>query len=88
MGRLFGTVGADPEQFLTSIGQREGGDPDDELAHFYLCKACHQPVDMRDLGAVFHHEERGHEPLPWEDGERLVHITTQLREALGRERPS
>jgi len=64
------------------IGQRIGGDPDDELEHFYLCKACQQPVDMRDLAAVFHHEEPGHEPLPAEDAERLLRISGQLRAAL------
>jgi hypothetical protein len=54
------------------IGQRVGGDPANELQHFHLCKACHQPVDMRDLAAVFHHEEKGHQPLPAEGAERLL----------------
>lgn len=31
--------------------------------HFYICAACGQAVDMRDLGQVFHHEDVGHEPL-------------------------
>ncbi|MDB5445687.1 MAG: hypothetical protein JWQ97_1004 [Phenylobacterium sp.] len=64
------------------VGQREGGDPEDEAAHFYECRACQQPVDMRDLAAVFHHEEPGHEPLPVEDAERLLRISEQLRAAL------
>lgn len=64
------------------IGQREGGQPADETEHFYLCRACQQPVDMRDLAAVFHHEEPGHEPLPAEDAERLLRISEKLRAAL------
>lgn len=35
----------------------------EEHEHFYVCAMCGQAVDMRDLGQVFHHEERGHEPL-------------------------
>ena len=64
------------------LGERVGGDPADEAEHFYLCKACQQPVDMRDLAAVFHHEKPGHEPLPAEDAERLVRISAQLQMAL------
>lgn len=45
-------------------GVRLGGEPADEAEHFYACPACGQAVDCRDLGAVFHHEEPGHEPLP------------------------
>lgn len=37
---------------------------ENELDHFYTCKACGQSVDMRNLGQVFHHEEAGHKPLP------------------------
>lgn len=43
-------------------GVREGPEPDDESEHFYVCAACGQAVDMRDLGQVFHHEKVGHEP--------------------------
>lgn len=64
------------------VGQRVGGDPLDEAEHFYLCAACQQPVDMRDLAAVFHHEEPGHEPLPVEDAERLLRISEALRAVL------
>ncbi len=35
----------------------------DESRHFYLCGACGQAVDMRDLGAMLHHEEPGHKPI-------------------------
>jgi hypothetical protein len=35
----------------------------EEHEHFYVCAACGQAVDKRDLGQVFHHEEQGHEPL-------------------------
>jgi hypothetical protein len=45
-------------------GMRLGGEPESEAEHFYVCKACGQAVDMRDLGQVFHHEVPGHERLP------------------------
>jgi hypothetical protein len=45
------------------VGQRKGGDPEDERENFYTCAACGQAVDMRDLGQVFHHEDAGHEPI-------------------------
>lgn len=35
----------------------------EEHEHFYVCAACGQAVDMRDLGQVFHHEDVGHKPL-------------------------
>jgi hypothetical protein len=35
----------------------------EEHEHFYVCAACGQAVDKRDLGQVFHHEEQGHKPL-------------------------
>ena len=74
--------GDDPLRAI--IGQRVGGDPADEIEHFYLCAACQQPVDMRDLFAVFHHEEAGHEPLPVEDAERLLRISEHLKTTLAR----
>jgi hypothetical protein len=46
------------------VGERVGGDPFDDQEHFYLCHDCGQPVDMRDLGAVMHHEALGHHRLP------------------------
>ncbi len=70
-------------QLRRFIGERMDGDPPGgEAGHFYLCCACQQPVDKRDLAAVFHHEEPGHEPLPVEDAERLLRISEQLRAAL------
>jgi hypothetical protein len=39
-------------------------EPESESVHFYICKACHQAVDKRRLGDVFHHEKAGHEPIP------------------------
>jgi hypothetical protein len=72
-------------QLRPFIGERLGGEPAaGEIGHFYLCKACGQPVDKRDLAAVFHHEEPGHEPLPTEDAERLLRITELLNAALQR----
>jgi hypothetical protein len=67
---------------LAFIGERLDGEPEDELGHFYLCQACQQPVDKRDLAAVFHHEQPGHGPLRWQDAERLLHISAQLGGAL------
>jgi hypothetical protein len=47
------------------IGKQIGGPvSEDEAEHFYVCEACGQAVDMRDLGQVLHHEEEGHEPIP------------------------
>ena len=37
-----------------AIGVCEGREPADEIVHFYICKACGQPVDKRDLGQVRH----------------------------------
>jgi hypothetical protein len=71
-------------QLKRFIGERIGGDPETEIGHFYLCPACHQPVDKRDLAAVFHHEEPGHEPLPAEQAERLLRISDALRRVLDR----
>ena len=48
----------------SAVAQRPGGEPTDEAAHFYVCKACGQAVDKRQLGDVFHHELPRHEPLP------------------------
>jgi hypothetical protein len=44
--------------------ERMAGEPEDESVHFYVCKACGQAVGKRNLGDVFHHEEKGHEPIP------------------------
>jgi hypothetical protein len=43
---------------------RIGGEPIDDPAHFYTCKACGQAVDKRRLGDVFHREMQGHEAIP------------------------
>jgi hypothetical protein len=45
-------------------GERIGGEPADESEHFYVCDACGQAVDKRDLFAVLHHEQEEHEPFP------------------------
>jgi DNA ligase D-like protein (predicted ligase) len=36
----------------------------DEFAHFVACEHCGQNIDRRDLGAVLHHQEPGHDPIP------------------------
>ena len=45
------------------IGRIVSAETVNEADHFYICGACKQAVDMRDLGAVFYHEDEGHEPL-------------------------
>lgn len=35
-----------------------------EVDHFTRCATCGQAFDMRDLEAVIHHEQPGHEPVP------------------------
>jgi len=42
------------------IGKQVGGPPLSDTDHFWKCEACGGWFDMRDLGAVFVHEE----PLP------------------------
>jgi hypothetical protein len=50
------------------VGVRIDGPPvTSEADHFYVCDACGQAVDMRDLGQVFHHEDVGHKPIPLDD---------------------
>lgn len=66
----------------TVVGVREGGEPADPLEHFYICKACGQPVDKRDLGAVFHHEDHGHERLPDDEAMRLLSVPDRFRLTL------
>lgn len=61
------------------VGVREGGEPEDELSHFYRCAQCDQPVDMRDLAAVFHHEDAVHEPLPDDEAMRLLSVEDRFR---------
>lgn len=78
---IFAQFMADPAN-RTLVGVRVGGDPADEAEHFYPCNACRQLVDMRDLAAVFHHEESNHEPLSAQEADRLVRISIQLRRTL------
>lgn len=69
------------------LGERADMRTVDEARHFYFCLACGQLVDKRDLAAIFHHEELGHEPLAIEDATRLFRIAGLLTAAL-RERDS
>jgi hypothetical protein len=66
----------------TIIGRREGGDPGDPLEHFHVCEGCGQPVDRRDLGAVLHHEDSGHAPLPEAEAFRLLTVEDWPRARL------
>jgi hypothetical protein len=81
--KIMAQVRGDP-RLKDALGCRQGDEPEDEIEHFYLCKVCHQPVDMRDLAAVFHHEEMGHDPLPVEDALRLLRILERLKATLAR----
>ena len=71
-----------PLETRTFVGARNGDSDDDELKHYFPCGACKQPVDMRDLDAVFHHEVPGHSPLAPTQADRLFEIGTQLRHVL------
>ena len=42
----------------------DGIEPENEADHFYRCESCGQPVDMRSLYQVLHHEQAKHDPLP------------------------
>ena len=85
---LIDQARADP-RMADAIGARDdGSEPVDEIKHFYICQACGQPVDKRDLAQVFHHEDQGHAPLPVDDEMRLLRISDQLRAILAaKERP-
>jgi len=39
------------------IGERLGGEPQDEREHFIKCPTCGRWLDMRDLGEVLAHEQ-------------------------------
>lgn len=43
--------------------KRVGGEPDDEVEHFFVCGHCGQAVDYRRLGDVLWHDQPEHEPL-------------------------
>ncbi|WMT92642.1 hypothetical protein [Pelagibacterium sp. H642] len=60
---------------------------DDEQSHFYTCPACGQMVDMRDLGAVLHHEDEGHDPLPDPVSTRVADATRMLNRAIASKGP-
>jgi hypothetical protein len=62
--RSLAPIIARREELKVIRGERVGGEPEDESEHFYTCARCGQAVDMRDLYAVFHHEQEVHEPLP------------------------
>ena len=52
------------------------------LGHFHVCAACGQAVDRRDLGAVLHHEDAGHEPMPEAEAFRLLDVSDWPRARL------
>ena len=66
------------------IGDCLNAEVTDPADHVMLCPECLQPIDCRDLTAVFHHNRPGHEPLPLGAAERLLRADQQLRGVLGR----
>jgi hypothetical protein len=46
------------------------GDPDNEQDNFFICVACGQLIDTRDLRQVMWHEKPRHEPLDLDDEAR------------------
>lgn len=65
------------------VGQPENASPKaDVLDNFEPCPACGQLMDRRDLAAVVHHHQPGHEPLPEPEATRLVSLEDRLRVAL------
>lgn len=67
---------------IDQIGERERGPPTEVAGYFHKCPICGQPVDRRDLGAVFHHEAKQHDPLPYEEAFRLVLADERLAAAI------
>jgi len=57
-------VVTDGREELNALRSERHGIQVDEIEHFYICKTCGQAVDKRRLGDVFHHEEKGHAPIP------------------------
>lgn len=55
-----------PNRCMGIVGQPSSGEPADEREHFYICNVCGQAVDYRQLGQVFHHEQRDHERLEFD----------------------
>jgi hypothetical protein len=60
---------------MSFVGEPEG---DDIAKYFHSCPRCGQPVDRRDLAAVYYHEGVGHKPLPTREALRLVIAEDQL----------
>lgn len=62
------------------IGERLGGEPEDESEHFMPCGACGQALDCRDWDQVAHHEVPGHGPFA--TPARLLSASLLLGETL------
>ncbi len=45
---------------------------ENEIDHFVRCKECGQAMDLRDLWAVMHHADKGHQRLDPGEAFRLV----------------
>jgi hypothetical protein len=48
----------------------------------YFCRSCQQRVQKADLAGIFHHRQRGHEPLAKEGGEGAPSLSEQLTRAF------
>lgn len=54
------------------IGELIAVDTEELAARFHLCPSCGQPVDRRDLAAVYYHEGPAHDRLPPHEAVRLL----------------
>jgi hypothetical protein len=86
---LLGESGVESERLtrvprlkLNLVGERLAGEAASEAGHLIACPACGQAIDKRDLGAVLHHAQPGHAPLPTEDAGRLAAASRQLDRTL------
>jgi len=62
---------------MSFVGEPAGSD-DGKTPCFHLCPKCGQPVDRRDLAAVYYHEGPDHAPLPQREAVRLLLADEQL----------
>lgn len=46
----------------TIVGNKVGGDPENEEDNFYFCDICNQYIDRKLLWQVMHHQYIGHKP--------------------------
>lgn len=57
---------------MSYVGESIGPEGAEAAPVFHPCPACGQPVDRRDLAAVYYHEGPDHAPLPAREAVRLL----------------